>query len=65
LDEAEKYHGEGTNLFESLVKIVYGNKSIDDYNNDFIRAANGIEDSGYIEGMQKTILHRMQNILLW
>jgi len=63
-DEAEKYDGEGTKLFESLVKIVYGNKSIDDYSNDFIRAANGIEDSGYIGAMQKTIAQNAKYLIV-
>jgi len=49
------YDGKGTKVFQTALNAVYGNKTIDEYHNDFITAANGIEDSGYIGAMQKTI----------
>ena len=59
-----EYDGAGTQLFESLLQIVYGHKSIDEYHNELIRAANGIEDSGYIGSMQKTIAKNAKHLIV-
>ena len=60
-DEDGNYHSE---LFDFILKTVYGNKSIDEYHNELIRAANGIEDSGYIGAMQKTIAENAQRLIV-
>ena len=39
---------DGNKLFKLALQIVYGNKNIDEYENEFVRAANGIEDRGYV-----------------
>ena len=54
-DSNNTFDGKGTKVLQTALNTVYGNKTIDEYHNDFIRAANGIEDSGYIGAMQKTI----------
>ena len=54
-DSSNTFDGKGTKVFQTALNAVYGNKTVDEYHNDFIRAANGIEDSGYIGAMQKTI----------
>ena len=54
-DSNNTFDGKGTKVFQTALNAVYGNKTVDEYHNDFIRAANGIEDSGYIGAMQKTI----------
>ena len=54
-DSNKTFDGKGTKVFQTALNAVYGNKTVDEYHNDFIRAANGIEDSGYIGAMQKTI----------
>ena len=42
-------------LLQQLLNAVYGNKAIDIYEKEFITAANGVEDRGYIASVQKTI----------
>ena len=37
---------------------------VDDYENELIRAANGIEDSGYIGSMQKTIAVNAKHLIV-
>ena len=64
VDETGEYDGEGTKLFESLLQIVYGHKSIDDYHSELIRGANGIEDSGYIGSMEKTIAENAKRLIV-
>ena len=59
-----KLNDDGTKLFSFVLKIVYGNKSIDEYENELIRAANGIEDSGYIGSMQKTIAENAGHLIV-
>ena len=54
-DSNNTFDGKGTKVFQTALNAVYGNKTVDKYHNDFITAANGIEDSGYIGAMQKTI----------
>ena len=63
-DKDGNYDGEGTKLFDFVLKTVYGNKSVDEYHNELIRAANGIEDSGYIGAMQKTIAENAQRLIV-
>ena len=55
---------DGNKLFKLALQIVYGNKSIDEYENDFVRAANGIEDSGYIGSMQKAIAENAKQLIV-
>jgi len=43
---------------------VFGNKTIDEYHKDFITAANGIEDSGYIGSMQKYIAENAECLVV-
>ena len=59
-----KVNDEGTKLLKFILKKIYGNKSIDDYENELIRAANGIEDSGYIGSMQKTIAENAKHLIV-
>ena len=59
-----KINDEGTKLFKFILKKIYGNESIDDYENELIRAANGIEDSGYIGSMQKTIAENAKHLIV-
>ena len=54
----------GTKLLKFILESVYGNKSIDDYENEFTRAANGIEDTGYIGSMQKTIAENAKHLIV-
>ena len=55
---------DGNKLYKSALQIVYGNKSIDEYENEFVRAANGIEDSGYIGSMQKSIAENAKQLIV-
>ena len=55
---------DGNKLFKLALQIVYGNKSIDEYENEFVRAANGIEDSGYIGSMQKAIAENAKQLIV-
>ena len=59
-----KVNDDGTKLFKFVLNTVYGNKSIDEYENELIRAANGIEDSGYIGSMQKTIAENAKHLIV-
>ena len=42
-------------LLQHALKVVYGNKTNDVYESEFIQAANGIDDRGYIASMQRAI----------
>ena len=57
-------NNDGSKLFKFILDNVYGNKSIDEYENELIRAANGIEDSGYIGAMQKTIAENAGQLIV-
>ena len=57
-------NNDGNKLFELMLNIVYSNKSIDEYHSELIRAANGIEDSGYIGSMQKTIAENGERLIV-
>ena len=59
-----KVNDDGNKLFKFVLNIVYGNKSIDEYENEIIGAANGIEDSGYIGAMQKTIAENAKHLIV-
>jgi len=59
-----KYTGHGTYLFNRFLSIVYGNKTINSYDDDFVRATNGIMDSGYIGAVQKTIAMHAKHVLI-
>lgn len=63
-DSQGKYTGHGKYLFQRYLKIVYGNKTIDNYDNDFVRVTNGIMDSGYIGALQKTIAVHAERALI-
>ena len=67
LTAAYKYfqiNNDGAKLFTFILEKIYGNKSIDEYENELIRAANGIEDSGYIGSMQKTIAENAKHLIV-
>ena len=59
-----KVNDDGNKLLKFILAEVYGNKSIDEYHNELIRAANGIEDSGYIGSMQKTIGENAKHLIV-
>ena len=59
-----KVNDDGNKLFKLVLKGVYGNKSIDEYHNELIRAANGIEDSGYIGSMEKNIAENAGKLIV-
>ena len=59
-----KVNDDGSKLFKFILDNVYGNKSIDEYHNELIRAANGIEDSGYIGSMEKTIAENAKHLVV-
>ena len=54
----------GTKLLKFILDSVYGNKSIDDYDNEFLRAASGTEDTGYIGSMQKAIAENAKHLIV-
>ena len=43
-----KINDDGSKLFKFILDNIYSNKSIDEYHNELIRAANGIEDSAWV-----------------
>ena len=51
-------------LLQQLLQVVYGNKTIDDYQNEFISAANGVDDRGYMASMQKTIAENAKCLIV-
>ena len=51
-------------LLQQLLQVVYGNKTIDVYQNEFIQAANGVEDRGYLASMQKTISEQAKCLIV-
>ena len=59
-----KFQDTGAKLFKLILDDIYGNKSIDDYENELIRAANGVQDSGYIGAMQKTIAENAKHLIV-
>ena len=59
-----KVNDDGNKLFKLVLKSVYGNKSIDEYHNELIRAANGIDDSGYIGSMEKNIAENAGKLIV-
>ena len=59
-----KYTGNGQYLYKRYLSIVYGNKSIDSYENDFVRVTNGIVDTGYIGALQRTIALHANHVFL-
>ena len=63
-DSQHNYTGHGVDLFKRYLGIVYENKTIDDYENDFVRVSNGITDSGYIGGLQRTIALHAKRVFL-
>jgi len=45
-----------SDVFQRVINVVYnGSKTINSYEEEFVMAADGIVDRGYISGMQKTI----------
>ena len=63
-DSLGKYTGYGTYLFQRFLHIVFGNKTVDEYDDDFVRVTNGIKDSGYIGALQKTIAVHAKHVLI-
>jgi len=63
-DEHGIYTGKGKKLFQKIVNIVYGNKSIESYENDFIQVTNGVTDSGYVGAVQRTIAINARNLIV-
>ena len=59
-----KINDDGTKLFKFILTKIYGNENIYDYEYQLIRAANGIEDSGYIGSMQKTIAENAGQLIV-
>ena len=51
-------------LLQQILQVLYGNKSIEVYENEFIRAANGVEDRGYLASMQKTIAENAKCLIV-
>ena len=51
-------------LLQQLLQVLYGNKTIDVYQNEFIKAANGVEDRGYLATMQKTIAEHAKCLIM-
>jgi len=44
--------------------MFYGNKTVSEYEEDFITAANGISDTGYIGTIQKAIALKAKCIIM-
>ncbi|XP_065907030.1 uncharacterized protein [Dysidea avara] len=63
-DNHGSYTGEGKKLFQKVLHIVYGNKSIESYENDFIQATNGVLDSGYVGALQRTIAINARSLVV-
>ena len=63
-DPQGKYTGRGTRLYEHYLNIVYGNKSIESYENEFVKVTNGIVDSGYIGSLQRTIALHAEHVFV-
>jgi len=54
-DQTQKF-ARNVDLYKQVLNAVYdSNKSISKYEEEFIKAADGVTDTGYIGGMQKTI----------
>ena len=51
-------------LLQQLLQVLYGNKTIDVYENEFIKAANGVGDRGYLATMQKTITQNAKCLIV-
>ena len=58
------YTGNGIKLFQRFLNLVYGNKSISSYDDDFVRATDGVMDSGYIGAVQKTIAMNARSLVV-
>ena len=54
---------DGKKLLEFMLKITYSNKSIGEYHNELIRAANGIQDNGYIGLIEKSIAENGKRLI--
>ena len=64
IHEFFKVNDDGKKLLEFILKIVYSNKSIDEYHNELIRTANGIEDIGYIGLIEKTVAENGKRLIV-
>ena len=53
-----------TKLLQQILQVIYGNKTIEVYENEFIIAANGVEDRGYLASMQKTIAENAKCLIV-
>ena len=65
-DSHGQYTGNGQKLFQQFLNIVYGaeGKIITSYDDEFIRATGGLEDSGYIATIQKTIATNARSLVV-
>jgi len=63
-DKHGNYTGKGKKLFQKVLNIVYGNKSIESYENDFIQVTNGVTDSGYVGVVQRTIATNARSVVV-
>ena len=55
---------DSSKLLQQILHVVYGNKTINDYENEFIKAANGVEDRGYLASMQKAITEHAKCLII-
>ena len=63
-DSYGHYTGNGQKMFQQFLTIVYRDKSITSYDDDFVRATDGITDSGYIGSIQKTIATNARSLVV-
>ena len=63
-DRYGHYTGNGQKMFEQFLTIVYGDKSITSYDDDFVRATDGVMDSGYIGSVQKAIATNARSLVV-
>ena len=55
---------DSTKLLQQLLQVLYSNKTIDVYEDEFIKAANGVGDRGYLATMQKTIAEHAKCLIV-
>ena len=55
---------DSSKLLQQILQVLYGNKTIDVYQNEFIKAANGVDDRGYLATMQKTITQKAKCLIV-
>ena len=63
-DSQGRYTGHGKYLFKRYVNMVYGNKTTENYEDDFVRVTNEVIDTGCIGALQKTIALHAKHVYL-